>query len=92
MGINSASYLVLPKIIATILFSYTRYTKVFLSGIWRLDWRSQLELQQLILFLGLQTEFSPFLCLVLINQNLVFAYLIITSISAFYGYYTNGGT
>lgn len=91
MGINSASYLVLPKIIASILFFPILVILSIFIGIFG-GWIGGISIGVTTadFVLGLQTEFSPFYVSYSLIKTVVFAFLI-TSISAFYGYFTKGG-
>jgi phospholipid/cholesterol/gamma-HCH transport system permease protein len=92
MGVNSRNYLVLPKIVAgiltiPILVSYAMGLSLIggaisgeLSGIINID--SYVR--------GLRTEFIPFTVWFAMIKSVVFAF-IITSISSFHGYETEGG-
>ena len=92
MGINAASYLVLPKIVATLLMypllviiagSLSIYGG-FLAG-------SLLGLVSPEDYVyGLRMEFKPFTVSFAIYKSLVFGFLI-SSISSYYGFYTSGG-
>ena len=91
MGINSASYLVLPKIIASMLFFPVLVILSIFIGIFG-GWIGGISIGVTTadFVLGLQTEFSPFYVSYSLIKTVVFAFLI-TSISAFYGYFTKGG-
>lgn len=93
MGVNSASYLILPKLIATLLFNpmltlisivmgiaggYIACTT--LGGITSKDF-----------VYGVQYAFVPFYITYSIIKTIFFAF-IITSVSAFQGYYVSGGS
>lgn len=92
MGINSANYLVLPKIIGgiltiPILVVYAMVLSIIggaLSGIMS-DIISPAEFVR-----GLRTDFIPFSVTFALIKATTFAFLI-TSISAFHGYKTEGG-
>lgn len=92
MGINSASYLVLPKIIAAlitfpclvILAAFLGITGGLIAGVFA-DVITLQEYQQ-----GLQSSFNPFTITFALTKALVFAFLI-TTISSFKGYNTTGG-
>lgn len=92
MGINSASYLVLPKIIASlitfpalvVLAAFLGIGGGMLAGVLA-DVISVQDYQQ-----GLQAEFNPFTVTFAMTKAFVFAFLI-TTISAFKGYNTKGG-
>ncbi len=92
MGINSASYLVLPKIIASVLM-YPML--VVLSGfltIWGGYITSLLTgvMTGTDYIIGIRMEFIPFNVAFALIKAFVFAFLI-ASISAFKGFYTSGG-
>ena len=93
MGVNSASYLILPKIVATVLFFpflailsiligiAGGYLISALTGIMIPDDYVQ----------GLLYDFRPYSITYTLIKMAVFAF-IITSISAFYGYYAKGNS
>ena len=93
MGVNSASYLILPKIIATVLFfplltimsivigSAGGYFVAMFTGILNPD--TYID--------GLMFDFRPFSITYSLIKISVFAFLI-TSISGFFGYYANGNS
>ncbi len=93
MGINSANYLVLPKIIATVLFfpflaimsiiigCFGGYFIAAATGI--LNPQDYLD--------GLMYDFKSFSIVYSLIKIAVFAFLI-TSISGMYGYYANGNS
>ncbi len=92
MGINSTSYLVLPKIIASVLM-YPML--VVLSGfltIWGGYITSLLTgvMTGTDYIIGIRMEFIPFNVAFALIKAFVFAFLI-ASISAFKGFYTSGG-
>jgi len=92
MGINAASYLVLPKIIASVLM-YPML--VVLSGfltIWGGYVTSLLTgvMTGTDYIIGIRMEFIPFNVAFALIKALVFAFLI-ASISSFKGFYTSGG-
>jgi phospholipid/cholesterol/gamma-HCH transport system permease protein len=92
MGINSASYLVLPKVIACVvmfpllvilagfLSIYGGYLAGLITGV--------ISSEDYIL--GLRSEFKPFSVPFALIKSTVFAFLIAT-ISAYRGFYTTGG-
>lgn len=92
MGINSVSYLVLPKIVAAIIMYpllvviagflalYGGYLAGTLTGI----------LTETEYVYGIRIGFNPFTIQFALIKAVVFAFLI-ASISAFQGYYTTGG-
>jgi phospholipid/cholesterol/gamma-HCH transport system permease protein len=93
MGINSASYLVLPKIVAALLMfpllcSLSAFLGMFggyiagsLSG----------ALTEYEYVYGIRSDFQPFNVGFALIKSVVFGFLI-TSISAYRGYYTRGGS
>lgn len=92
MGINSASYLVLPKIIAALLvFPMLVIISMFLSiagGYVAGTLSGALSAQEYIT--GVRDDFIGYNILFALIKSVVFAYLI-SSISSFRGYYTKGG-
>lgn len=93
MGVNSANYLILPKIVATVLFfpfltimsiligSAGGYLVAAFTGILNPD----------DYVTGLMMDFRPFSIVYSLIKIAVFAFLI-TSISGFYGYYADGNS
>lgn len=92
MGINSASYLVLPKIIAGLVtYPMLVIIAAFLShlgGFWASMYANLLTEGTFIQ--GLRLDFNPFNVPFMIIKSYVFAFIVI-AISAFQGYYTEGG-
>ncbi len=92
MGINSASYLVLPKIIAALLvFPMLVVLSGFLSiyGGYLAGTLTGVITPQEYIY-GIRSDFIPFNVPFALIKSVVFAFLI-ASISAFEGYYTEGG-
>jgi phospholipid/cholesterol/gamma-HCH transport system permease protein len=92
MGVNSASYLMLPKIIAAvIIFPFLVLISMFL-GILAGAWLG--ELAGVVSYAdyeyGIQYDFKPFQVGYSMVKTVVFAF-IITSISSYHGYFTSGG-
>ena len=92
MGINSASYLVLPKILAAV-FMYPLL--VILAGILSLVGGYLAGILTNIIsandyVYGIQYEFNQYTVTFALIKSFVFAFLI-SSISSFKGYYTTGG-
>ncbi len=93
MGVNSASYLILPKVIATVVFFplltilstligiYGGYLICSLTGI--IIPADYIE--------GLLIDFRPFSITYSLIKSAVFAF-IITTVSSFFGYYANGNS
>jgi phospholipid/cholesterol/gamma-HCH transport system permease protein len=92
MGVNSANYLILPKIVAfvimmpfLVIFSMAVgliggfFVGVFTDIITTADY-----------LLGIQYAFIPYYVFYSLVKSLAFAF-IISSVAAFYGYYANGG-
>ena len=91
MGVNSASFLILPKIIAA-LFFFPLLVILSMSIGMIGGWIGALsaDVTTTEFFAGLTYEFRPFYITYCLVKTIVFAF-IITSVSAYYGYYTNGG-
>jgi len=92
MGINSVSYLVLPKIVAT-LFMYP-FLVILAGSLAIAGGYLVAELTEVLspanYFTGLKTEFNEFSVTFALIKSVVFGFLV-SSISAFMGYYTKGG-
>jgi len=92
MGINSAAFLALPKIIAGIFITpFIVLLSMFLgiAGGWFAgDMSGTVPSADYIR--GIQDQFVPFNIVFAMVKSLVFAF-IITSVSSFQGYYTSGG-
>ncbi|GGK82250.1 MlaE family ABC transporter permease [Rufibacter glacialis] len=92
MGINSASYLVLPKILASLLvFPMLVVTAMFLSilgGYLAGSFSGALSGEEYIM--GLRSDFIPWNIAFALIKSLVFAFLVST-ISSYQGYFTEGG-
>lgn len=92
MGVNSVSYLVGPKIIASLIINPTLYIfSVFIGiigGIVSGIMSGVVNFDDFIY--GLHFSFNPYYVTYSIIKTLVFAF-IFTSIPAFYGYYVQGG-
>ncbi len=91
MGINSASFLILPKIIAAMFFFPILIILSISIGILG-GWMGGNSVGVLTsdFIRGLQYEFVPFYITYAIIKTIVFAF-IITSVSAYFGYHTRGG-
>lgn len=92
MGINPISYLVLPKIIAT-LFMYPLLvilagSLAISGGYLAAEYGNVLATADF--FVGLKQEFNPFSVQFALIKSVVFAFLV-SSISAYMGFYTKGG-
>ncbi|MDB2385098.1 ABC transporter permease [Polaribacter sp.] len=93
MGINSLNHLVLPKIIATVLFyPFLIVLGMFIgiAGGWVAGTLST-QFSALAYIEGIQYDFKPFLILYSIVKTLFFAFIIAT-IPAYHGYYVKGGS
>ncbi len=92
MGINSANYLVLPKILAALLvFPMLVILAMFLSiagGYVAGTLTNALTAQEYIT--GIRDAFIPYNIVFALIKSVVFAFLI-SSLSSFRGYYTAGG-
>ncbi|GHU86417.1 ABC transporter permease [Bacteroidia bacterium] len=92
MGINPANYLVLPKLIATLFFNpilimlsiCVALFGGYVAGVW-----SGMMTSYAYIY-GIQFDFHLFDVVYALLKTVVFAYLI-TTISAFFGYFTKGG-
>jgi phospholipid/cholesterol/gamma-HCH transport system permease protein len=91
MGINPASYLILPKIVALILFNpILIILSMFLGILGGFIAANFGIVAPDDYILGVQTGFKPFYVTYSLIKTVVFAFLI-TTISAFYGFYVKGG-
>jgi len=93
MGVNSASYLILPKIVATIFFSpFLCIMSMFLGifGGWVAGVSTGVMTSQDYIY-GIQYAFIPYYIVYALIKMAIFAFLI-TSISAYHGYYSHGGS
>jgi phospholipid/cholesterol/gamma-HCH transport system permease protein len=91
MGINSASFLILPKIIATIFFF--PFLIIMSMGIGMIGaWAGGLsaDVTTADFMYGLKYEFNPFYITYAMIKTIFFAF-IISSVSAYYGYHAKGG-
>ena len=92
MGINSASYLILPKVMAAIfIFPFLIALSMFLgiAGGYGMGVASGAFTPYEYVY-GIQAFFEPWKLYYSFTKVVVFAY-IITSVSSYYGYYTEGG-
>ena len=93
MGVNSASYLILPKVIATLLFNPVLTLISITVGIfggWIAGTSAGVISSQDFIY-GIQYAFIPYYVTYAIIKTIIFAF-IITSISAFQGYFVEGGS
>ena len=92
MGINSSGFLTLPKIIAgMIIFPFVVLISMFLGivGGWIAGDLSGV-VSSADYIRGIQDQFVPFNITFAMIKTTVFAY-VITSVSAYHGFYTDGG-
>ena len=92
MGVNSASYLILPKIIATVVFNPMLTMISMFVGIFG-GWLAAVftgALSSADYIMGIQYWFIPYYITYAMIKTVVFAF-IITSVPAFFGYYVKGG-
>jgi phospholipid/cholesterol/gamma-HCH transport system permease protein len=93
MGVNSAGYLILPKILGTMLFNpflvmFSMFLSIFggyLAGVGT-GIVSTVDYLQ-----GIQMNFNSYHVTYALIKTVVFAFIIAT-VSAYQGYYTVGGT
>jgi phospholipid/cholesterol/gamma-HCH transport system permease protein len=93
MGVNSASYLILPKIIATLLFNPVLTLISITVGIvggWIAGVSAGVITSEDYIY-GIQYAFIPYYITYSLIKTVFFAF-IITSVSAFQGYYVDGGS
>ncbi len=93
MGVNSANYLILPKVTAATLFNPLLMLMSFVVGLiggWLVvALTGIINISQFVD--GLQFAFQPFYVVYSVIKMAVFSF-IITSVSAFYGYNASGGS
>lgn len=92
MGVNSLTFLVLPKILGAVLFFPVLI--IFSMGLSLVGGWLSLVLSELAstetYVVGIRSFFVPSNIVYALGKTVVFAFLIV-SISSFYGYYTKGG-
>ena len=91
MGINSASFLILPKIIAAVLFF--PFLIIISMGVGMIGaWVGGLsaDITTADFMYGLKYDFNSFYITYAIIKTIFFAF-IISSVSAYFGYHTKGG-
>lgn len=92
MGVNSAGYLVLPKIVAAVfIFPFLIIMGMFLgvsAGALVGELAGVISLSDFVI--GIQYDFRPFQVVYALIKTTVFAFIIVT-VSAYTGYYTRGG-
>ncbi|MFT4070698.1 MAG: ABC transporter permease [Dysgonamonadaceae bacterium] len=93
MGVNSANYLILPKVVALMSFIPVLVVLSMFLGI--IGGYSVCHFTNIVAVsdfeYGIQSFFKPFYVWYSIIKSIFFAY-IISTISAFYGYYAEGGS
>ena len=93
MGINPAGYLILPKIIAAIIFNpFLILMSMVLAMIG--GWLSGLGSGLISTYdyvYGLQAFYRFYDIIYALIKTVFFAFIIITSVSGYFGYYTKGG-
>lgn len=92
MGINSASYLILPKIIAAMFFNpFLTIISMFIGvfGGWAAGVITGAVSSTAFIY-GIQYAFTPFYVVYALIKAVVFAFVIV-SVSAYEGYYCQGG-
>lgn len=93
MGINTKTYLIMPKIIAGLLMIPLLVVVAMALGMWggRLAATTAGIISGEVFDKGLHESFLPYNVFFALAKAYTFAF-IITSIPAFYGYYVNGGS
>jgi len=92
MGINTANYLVLPKLLAAMIFNPILITISIFLGIFG-GWLAAIGLNLVTnaqYIEGLQSWFDPFSITYALIKTVVFAFIIV-SVSSFHGYKITGG-
>ncbi|MBL7892902.1 MAG: ABC transporter permease [Bacteroidia bacterium] len=92
MGINSASYLIMPKVLAAVFINpFIILISMFLGifGGWLFGIITGVVSSYEYVY-GIQYQFKPFGVTYALIKTVVFAF-IITSVSSYHGYYTKGG-
>lgn len=93
MGVNSAGYIILPKIVASMLMNpFLIIASMFLSifGGWLAGVGTGI-VSSVDYIQGVQYDFDPFTVTYALIKTVVFAFIIAT-VAAYQGYYTKGGT
>ncbi|MCD6598400.1 MAG: ABC transporter permease [Bacteroidales bacterium] len=93
MGVNSASYLIFPKIMATVIFNPLLTMISIIVGLFG-GWLAVVitgVVSASEFIYGVQYAFVPFYITYALIKTVFFAF-IITSISAYHGYYVSGGS
>jgi len=93
MGVNSASYLILPKIVAAVFFfPFLTILSIAIGiiGGWLIAYLTGIMIPNNYIE-GLLLDFRPYSITYSLIKTAVFAY-IITSISSYFGYYAKGNS
>lgn len=93
MGVNSTSYLILPKLMATLLFfPFLTLMSIFIGiiGGW-IAGTSAGVITSADFIYGIQYAFTPYYIVYSLIKIVIFAF-IITTISSYQGYYVSGGS
>lgn len=93
MGVNTLNHLVLPKVMATVLFYPFIIVLAMILGIFG-GWFAGIvtDLYTLDNYIeGIRLDFKPYLIRYALTKTMVFAFLIAT-IPSYYGYYVKGGS
>ncbi len=93
MGVNSASYLIFPKIVAAVVFNPLLTMISIIVGLFG-GWLAVVitgVVSSSEFIYGVQYAFVPFYITYALIKTVFFAF-IITSISAYHGYYVSGGS
>ncbi len=93
MGVNALNYLVLPKVVAAVLFyPFIVLLAMFLGifGGWVAGFATGLFTSDHYIT-GIQLDFKPYFIQYAITKTMVFAFVIAT-IPSFYGFYVKGGS
>lgn len=92
MGVNSASYLILPKVIAAVVFNPLLTLLSMFVGVFG-GWLASVvtgALSSVDYIYGIQYWFVPFYVSYSLVKTVIFA-IIITTVPAYYGYHVKGG-
>ncbi len=92
MGVNSANYLILPKLVAALLFNPVLITMSMLLGlVGGLGACLALDLVSYTVYIdGLKAWFDPWSITYALIKTVIFAFIIVT-VSGFHGYIIKGG-
>ncbi len=92
MGVNSANFLIFPKIVAAVIFNPVLITLSMLLGLFG-GWLACVSLNLVSsgdYIEGLQSWFDPYIVTYALIKTAIFAFIIV-SVSAFHGYVIKGG-